>query len=1060
MFNAIIKWSLENRLLVVATASLILVYGVWVVFNLPMDVLPDLNRPTVTILTEAEGLAPEEVETLVTFPIETLMNGAPGVERVRSQSGIGLSIVWVEFGWGTDIFIDRQLVSEKLTLVRDQLPEGITPAMGPISSIMGEIMLVSVRSKTGETNPLDVRTLADWTIRPRLLTIPGIAQVTNIGGGVKQYQALVAPEKLTQFGITIEQVAEALRKSNTNTTGGFIDSQSQEYLIRNLARFNSLDDLKNTVVAYRNGTSIKLSEVATVEFGAKIKRGEGGTDAKAAVIMAISKQPGADTLALTRKVETALKELQRTVPADVDINSELFRQSNFIQASINNVTEALGEGAILVIIVLFLFLVNFRTTAITLTAMPLSFVTAFLVFKWFGITINTMTLGGLAVAIGEVVDDSIVDIENIFRRLKENRKLANPRPAIKVIYEASLEVRSSIVYATFIVALVFIPLFSLTGVEGRLLAPLGVAYIVSLMASLVVSLTLTPVLASFLLPKAKSVKEAGEGLLVRKLKAWDEPLLRWTLKNPWKVIAGAGLLFLVTLSTLPFVGTEFLPPFNEGTLTINVLAQPGTSLTESNKIGQISEQLILSVPEVISTGRRTGRAELDEHAEGVHYSEIDVDLKKSERTREQIIADIRQKLSLVPGVSVSVGQPISHRIDHLMSGIRAQIAVKLFGDDLAMLRSKAEEIRNVVLTVPGATDVQIEKQVLIPQVRFNINRTEAAKYGLQPGEVAETLETALNGRIVSEALEGQRRYDVAVRFDERSRGNLDALRSVTVDTPANTQIPISAVATITTEPGPNQILRENTKRRIVVQANTTGRDLGSVAKEIQERVKTQVTLPEGYFIEYGGQFEAQRDATRRLSILSIFSLAAIFFLLMQGLGGWRVALQVMVNVPLALIGAIIAMLLTGGVFSVATLVGFISLVGITARNGIMMISHYIHLMKKEGEEFNEEMIIRGSLERLVPVMMTAITTMLSVVPLAISTGKPGKEILEPMAVAVLGGIIASTLLDQVVTPAVFYKFGRPIAERVIAERVEKEEEENHKDTKSTKDFPVFMINQE
>jgi CzcA family heavy metal efflux pump len=1052
MLNGIIRWSLQNRLLVIAISSLIFVYGVWVVVNLPVDVLPDLNRPTVTIMTEAEGLSPEEVETLVTFPIETLMNGAPGVERVRSQSGIGLSIVWIEFKWGTDIYIDRQLVAEKLNLAREQLPEGITPVMGPISSIMGEIMLVSVRSKSGQTNPLDIRTLADWTLRPRLLTIPGIAQVTNIGGGVKQYQALVSPEKLQQFGITIEQVAEALEKSNVNTTGGFVNSQSQEYLIRNIARFNSLDELKNTVVVYRSGTPIKLTEVATVEFGPKIKRGEGGTDAKPAVIMAISKQPGADTLALTEKVDEALKEIQVTVPADVEINSELFRQANFIRASIENVVEALGESAVLVTIILFLFLLNLRTTAITLIAIPLSFVISFLVFKWFNITINTMTLGGLAVAIGELVDDSIVDIENIFRRLRENRQLGNPKPALRVVYEASLEVRSSIVYATFIVVLVFVPLFALTGVEGRLLAPLGVAYIVSLLASLVVSLTITPVLASYLLPKAKIMESEKEGWIVRTLKRMDTPLLHWTLRHPWKVIGGATVLILATLSVLPFVGTEFLPSFNEGTLTVNVLAQPGTSLEESNKIGQVAEQMILRVPEVIATGRRTGRAELDEHAEGVHYSEIDVDLKKSDRSREEILNDIRKALAVIPGVNTSVGQPISHRIDHLMSGIRAQIAVKLFGDDLATLRSKAEEIRNVVSTVEGTTDVQIEKQVLIPQVRFQINRSEAARYGLQPGEVAETLETALNGRKVSEAVEGQRRYDVVVRFDDKSRDSLDALYKATVDTPAGTQIPVSAIADIVKQPGPNQVLRENTQRRIVIMANTSGRDLGSVVKDIQDRVKAQVTLPQGYFIEYGGQFEAQQDASRRLILLSFFSLIAIFFLLMKGMGDWRAALQVMINVPLALIGAVVAMLLTSGIISIATLVGFISLVGITSRNGIMMISHYMHLMKEEGEGFTEEMIIRGSLERLVPVLMTAVATILSVVPLVISSGEPGKEILEPMAVAMLGGIITSTLLDQVVTPAVFYKFGKPIAEKIMAQKSAGSVGSNDRDREESSDI--------
>jgi Cu/Ag efflux pump CusA len=1064
--NAIIKWALQNRLIVVAIAALMLVWGGYIALNLPVDVFPDLNKPTITILTEAEGLAPEEVETQVSFPIETVMNGLPGVERVRSQSGIGLSIVYVEFGWGTDVYRNRQLVAEKITEAREQLPVNISPFLAPISSIMGEIMLISVTSKDGKTDSLDVRTLADWTIRPRLLTIAGVSQVIPIGGGVKQYQALVSPEKLKQFNVTIEDVTTALEKSNANSTGGFVDAQSQEYLVRNLGRFYTIDELKQTVVAYRNNTAIRLGDVANVEFGARIKRGDAGSNAKPAVIMSVQKQPGASTIELTEKVEEAMRELQTTLPADIEINTNLFRQSNFIEASIGNVAEALRDGAILVAIVLFLFLLNFRTTIITLTAIPLSFVVTFLVLWAFGISINTMTLGGLAVAIGELVDDAIVDIENIFRRLRENRYLPEPRPSLEVIYHASLEIRSSIVYATIIVALVFLPLFMLTGVEGRLLAPLGLAYITSLVASLFVSLTITPVLASYLLPQLFRGKQTlasvwfeklkskftrnetavdGEprepkdhaeedSFVVRFLKKYDEKLLHWTLRHPYKVMAGATVLFLLTMATLPFVGTEFLPEFNEGTLTINVQAQPGTSLSESNRIGQISEMLILKVPEVISTGRRTGRAELDEHAEGVHYTEIDVDLKESERERAEILADIREKLADVPGVSVNVGQPISHRLDHLQSGIRAQIAVKLFGDDLQVLRSKAEELRNAMQTVEGATDVQIEKQVLIPQVRFNIDRARAAQYGLSPGEITETLETALNGRTVSEAIEGARRYDVVVRFDDASRNSLDALRGTTIDTPQGTQIPISAVADIEQIPGPNQILRENTKRRIVVSANTGGRDLGSVVGDMQQRVAAQVNLPPGYFVEYGGQFQASQEATRTLSVLSLFSLVAIFFLLIKALGDWRVALQVMINIPLALIGAVIALLITGGVFSIATLVGFISLVGITSRNGIMMISHYLHLMREEGEGFTETMIIRGSLERLVPVLMTALTAGLSLIPFILAADAPGKEILHPLAVVVLGGILTSTLLDQVVTPAVFYKFGKPSAERIIAER--------------------------
>ncbi len=1056
--NAIIKWALQNRLIVVAIAALLLVWGAYVAINLPVDVLPDLNKPTVTIMTEASGLAPEEVETLVSFPIETAMNGVPGVSRVRSQSGIGLSIIYVEFDWGTDVYRNRQLVAEKLSQAKEQLPPNVLPTLAPISSIMGEIMLVSVSSKSGKTDPLDVRTLADWTIRPRLLTIGGVAQVINIGGGVKQYQVLVTPEKLKQFGVTIEEVSKALEKSNSNSTGGFVDAQSQEYLVRNLGRFYSVDELKQTVVVYRNNTAIKVGDVANVEFGARIKRGDAGANGKPAVIMSIQKQPGTSTLELTQKVDDALKELQASLPEDVEINANLFRQANFISTSISNVIEALRDGSILVVIVLFLFLLNFRTTFITLTAIPLSFVITFLIFWAFGVTINTMTLGGLAVAIGELVDDAIVGVENVFRRLRENRRLERPRPALTVVFEASLEIRSSIVYATFIVALVFIPLFMLTGVEGKLLAPLGLAYITSLVASLVVSITVTPVLSYYLLPNMKGMHEEKDGFVVRFLKKWDEKLLRRTLHHPWLVIGGATLAFVVAASTLPFLGSSFLPEFNEGTLTINIQAQPGTSLSESNRIGQVAEKLLLQVPEVISTGRRTGRAELDEHAEGVHYTEIDVDLKKEgSRGREVALDDIRDKLAQIPGVTVNIGQPISHRIDHLQSGVRAQIAIKLFGDDLGILRSKAEEIRNVVAGVEGSTDVSIEKQVLIPQIRFNVDRTKASQYGLSAGEITETLETALNGKKVSEAVEGQRRFDVVVRFADEARNSLDALQNVTVDTPNGTQIPVSAVATIENLPGPNQVLRENTKRRIVIQSNTAGRDLGSVVSEMQDRVKAQVQLPEGYFLEYGGQFEAQQRSTRTLSVLSIFSLVAIFFILLKALGDWRSSLQVMINIPLALIGAIIALILTGGVFSIATLVGFISLVGITSRNGIMMISHYLHLIKEEGEDFTEHMVIRGSLERLVPVLMTALTAGLSLIPLVIAAGEPGKEILHPLAVVVLGGILTSTLLDQIVTPAVFFKFGKPVAEKIIAERAARAagEEKSDFDDENDADTPPY-----
>lgn len=1033
MLNNIIRWALNNRLLVVAGAALLLVYGTFVVINLPVDVLPDLNRPTVTIMTEAPGLAPEEVEPLITFPIETLMNGATGVERVRSQSGIGLSVIYIEFGWSTDIYIARQIVNEKLQLARANLPANVTPVMGPISSIMGEISLISLKSKGNVTQPIDVRTLADWIVRPRLLTVPGVSQVIPIGGGRKQFQALIDPVKLKQFNVTLQEVQDALIGANSNTTGGFLDKSGQEYLIRNLARFHSLDELANTVVVYRNNSPVYIKNLGIAKYGPQVKRGEASTDAEPAVILSIQKQPGSNTLQLTEQVEKALDEIQTGLPPNIIIQKDLFRQANFISAAISNVKDALRDGAILVAIILFIFLLNFRTTFITLTAIPLSFIITFLVMKWFGMTINTMTLGGLAVAIGELVDDAIVDVENVFRRLKENREHKSIKSYIKVIFEASSEIRNSIVYATVIVVLVFIPLFALSGVEGRLFAPLGVAYIVSLVMSLVVSLTVTPVLCFYLLPKAKAI-EHGDSSFVRWIKNLDKKLLHWTLDHPMAIIAGAVLLFAIAMMTVPLMGREFLPPFNEGSLTINIQAQPGISLSESDEIGRVAEQLLLTVPEIKSTGRRTGRAELDEHAEGVHYSEIDCDLRHSTRTKEKILNDIREKLSILPGVSVNIGQPISHRIDHLLSGVRAQVAVKMFGDDLTLLRSKAEEIRKVMESISGVTDLSVEKQVLIPQLRIAINREVAGRYGLLPGKVVEQMETMLNGTVVSQVLDGQRTFDVVLRLNETSRNDLEAIKQILIDTPSGGKIPISTVAEIQTEKGPNQILRENVRRRIVIQCNVTGRDLGSTITEIQSQLVSHVQLPTGYFLEYGGQFESQQAATKQLLFLSIFTLIAIFIVLYKSLGDWHIALQVMANVPLAYIGGVIAVFLSGGVLSVASLIGFISLTGITVRNGIMMLSHYQHLMREEGENFTREMIVRGSLERLVPVMMTALVAALSLIPLVLGAGEQGKEILHPVAVVVLGGLMTSTLLDQVVTPALFYRFGRMSAEKILKQR--------------------------
>jgi CzcA family heavy metal efflux pump len=1025
MFDWLIRFSLKNRLFVVATAALVLVYGAYSLLKLPVDVFPDLNRPTVTIMTEAEGLAPEEVETLVTVPLERLLNGAPGVERVRSTSGIGLSVVYVEFAWSTDIYRNRQLVAERLASATEQLPEGIVPQMGPVASIMGEIMLVGVEGDG--VSPMDLRTQADWVIRPRLLTIPGVAQVIPIGGEVRQVHVIVDPAKLAGAGLSLEDVARAVGDANKNSTGGYVDRRGLEFLVRALGRARPADIAK-TVVAVKDGVPVLLAQVARVEEGARVKRGDASVNAKSAVILSVQKQPGADTVALTAQIDRAVKDLERSMPQGITINPNLFRQATFIQSSIHNVVEALRDGAILVAIVLFLFLLNLRTTAITLTAIPLSFIVAGLVFKAFGLSVNTMTLGGLAVAIGELVDDAIVDVENVFRRLRENKRLPAPRPALDVIRDASNEVRSSIVYATILVVLVFVPLFAMSGIEGRLFMPLGIAYIVSILASLVVSITVTPALCSYLLPAMKA-GEHEDGWLVRKLKALDRRVLRVSLSIPNAVMFVAGALVVAAVAVVPFLGGEFLPPFNEGTLTVNVLARPGTSLEESNRLGKLAEELLREVPEVASTGRRTGRAELDEHAEGVHYSEVDVDLRSSDRRREDILNDVRAQLAKVPGVIISVGQPISHRLDHLLSGVRAQIAVKIFGDDLGELRRLGKNARDAMAQIQGVTDLQIEQQVLIPQIAIKIQRDRAAQLGLNPGHVAELLELALAGRVVTQLLEGQRTIDVVVRYPPDVRKDLDVLRRTLVDTPSGAKVPLSELAEVTESVGPNQVSRDDTQRRIVVSANVTGRDLEGVVTDVQRAVGA-LDKPSGYYVTYGGQFESQRSASRLIGLLSIASLVGMFLVLYSHFRSTAVALQILLNIPLALVGAVAAVLLTGGVLSVATLVGFITLCGIAARNGIMMISHYIHLMKEEGETFGEAMIVRGSLERLVPVLMTALTAALGLIPIALSAGQPGKEILQPMAIVILGGLWSSTLLDIVVTPAVFFKFGRASAEQL------------------------------
>ncbi len=1074
MLDAVIRVSLRNRAILLVAALMLTAYGAYRASQVPIDVFPDLNRPTVTVMTEAHGLAPEEVETLVTFPIESALNGASGVLRVRSASAVGLSIVWVEFDWGEDIYRARQVVSEKLQLVRTRLPADVNPVMAPITSIMGEILLIGLQSK-GATAPMELRTLADWVIRPRLLAVSGVAQVTVMGGEVKQYQVLTTPERLARHDVTLDELTRAVARSNAATGGGFLLGEDRESLIRIVGRAGSLEDVAETVVRPGETVPITVREVADVRFGGPVKRGEGSVDGSPAVILSVQKQPGADTLRLTREIDRILAEVRATLPADVALDPHIFRQERFIDASIANVLEAIRDGAIWVLVVLFLFLWNVRVSLVTLTAIPLSVVVAVLVFDAFGVTINTMTLGGLAVAVGELVDDSIVDVENIHRRLKENGARAQPESPLRVIYRASSEVRGSIVYATVVVVLVVLPLFALPGLEGRMFAPLGLAYLVTLLASLVVSLTVTPALSSYLLPGARFLHRPGDPLLLRSLKWADARVLRFTLRHPTAILVAVATLVVASVSSLAWMGGEFLPPFNEGTLTIAATCPPGTALAEADRIGRRVESLLRAIPEVTKVARRTGRAELDEHAENVNVSEIDVDLAEAERPRPGfvpavlraipglrglgvervgrpravVLADVRDALSEVPGVVFNIGQPISHRLDHIMSGIRAQVAVKIFGQDLPLLRDKADEVALRMAKVPGVVDLQVEPQVEVPQVRVQVRREEAARHGLAPADVAEALETAFQGRAVSQVLEGQRTFDLVVWFDEASRHDVEAIRATRVSTPSGARVALGSVADVVETAGPNTINREGVVRRVVVQANVAGRDLEGVVNEIRAAVARDVTptLPPGYFVEYGGQFEAQRQASLRLLVLGPLAVFGVFLVLCQGLGSWRAALQVLVNVPLAAVGSVAALLLAhwpgseafrgvawwrwpevwaGSVtLSIAHWVGFITLTGIVARNGIMMISHYQHLMREEGEPFGPEMIVRGSLERLAPVLMTALTAGIGLVPLAMGAGETGKELLHPLAVVVIGGLISSTLLDQVVTPALFLRFGRP-----------------------------------
>ena len=920
-------------------------------------------------------------------------------------------------------------MNEKLQQVR--LPSDVSPpALGPISSTMGEIMLISMTSQ--KTSPMELRSLADWVVRPRLLGIGGVSQVSVIGGQRKQYQILVDPGRLADYGLTLKEVTKAVGNSNVNASGGFLERPNEEFLIRARGRAHNAEDLGNAIIAVRDGAPILLKNVAMVQEGATLKRGDGSFNMKPAVVATIQKQPNANTLEVTEQIEKTLGNLKATLPPDVTINAKAFQQADFIKRAIGNVQEALIEGGVLVIIILFLFLWNFRTTFISLTAIPLSLLAAILVMSYFGITINTMTLGGLAIAIGALVDDAIIDVENVFRRLKQNVQRAVPEPVARVVYKASSEIRNSILFATLIIVLVFLPLFSLAGFEGRMFAPLAFAYIISLTASLIVAITVTPVLCYYLLSHSKLIHDERDSRLVAWLKRHYARILNWALRHPYKIIGASAVMLLVALLLIPLMGREFLPPFNEGTLNINANLPPGTSLKESDRVGNLIETALHEVPEVASTTRRTGRAELDEHAAGVNTSEIEVVTKEGGRKHTEVMEDVRQKLATIPGVDVEVGQPISHRIDHLLSGTRAQIAIKLFGPELATLRTKANEIREAIATVPGVVDLLVEPQVGVPQVQINLNRPAAAAVGLSSADLAEAVEVAFNGEAVSQVLEDQRTYDVLVRLDDSARQSIETIGRTLIDTPVGAKVPISQVADVRPDQGPNMINRENVQRRIIIQANVADRDLGSVIDDVRAAISRKVALPQGYFLQYGGQFESQEKASRQITLLSIFAIGGIFLLLFIALKTTRAALLVMANLPLALIGGVVMVFLSGGTLSVASLIGFITLFGIATRNGIMLISHYRHLMEEEGVSFRDA-IAQGSMERLSPILMTALVTGVGLIPLALGAGEPGREIQQPMAVVILGGIITSTFLNMIVIPALYLKYGLADARKTSSE---------------------------
>jgi CzcA family heavy metal efflux pump len=1023
MLNKIIGFSLQNRILVLVASVLLLIGGTYTAMHTEVDVFPDLNAPTVVIMTEANGMAAEEVEQLVTFPVETAVNGATGVRRVRSSSTNGFSVVWVEFDWDTDIYLARQIVSEKLAVVSESLPANVgKPTLGPQSSILGEMLIVGLTADS--TSMLDLRTIADWTIRPRLLSTGGVAQVAVLGGDIKEYQVQLDPERMRHYGVTLSEVMNITREMNLNANGGVLYEYGNEYIVRGVLSTDKVDQIAKAVVRSNgvSGAPILLEDIADVQVGAKLpKLGTASERGKHAVLLTVTKQPATSTLELTDKLEASLQDLQKNLPADVKVSTDIFRQSRFIESSIGNVQKSLLEGGIFVVIVLFLFLANIRTTVISLVTLPLSLIASILALHYMGFTINTMSLGGMAIAIGSLVDDAIVDVENVYKRLHENRlKPAGEQlPILEVVFNASKEVRMPILNSTLIIIVSFVPLFFLSGMEGRMLVPLGIAFIVALAASTVVALTVTPVLCSYLLGKEKTKKQNNENsdsAVARKMKQWYGSALTFVLGHKKGVLGGTIGLFVVALGCFFTLGRSFLPPFNEGSFTINISSLPGISLEESDKMGHRAEELLLSIPEIQTVARKTGRAELDEHALGVNVSEIEAPFELKDRSRSELVAEVREKLGTIVGANVEIGQPISHRIDAMLSGTKANIAIKLFGDDLNRMFTLGNEIKSAIQGIPGIADLNVEQQIERPQLVISPKREMLAKYGISLPEFSEFVNVCLAGEAVSQVYE--KSFDLTVRVKDNLRDEMEKIRNLMIDTGDGQKIPLNYVAEIRSAMGPNTISRENVKRKIVISANVADRDLRSVVNDIQAQVDAQIKLPEGYHIEYGGQFESEQAASRTLALTSFMSIVVIFLLLYHEFRSVKESAIILINLPLALIGGVFALLITTGEVSIPAIIGFISLFGIATRNGMLLISHYNHLQQEEGYGVYDS-VIRGSLDRLNPILMTALSSALALIPLALSGDLPGNEIQSPMAKVILGGLLTSTFLNGFIIPIVY-----------------------------------------